>query len=60
MKSLTLKKNLTSENNQSFKIESAFISNGDQPEAIKKLVKGINKGEKEQYELLKAKFEGEK
>tara|TARA_Y100000590_G_scaffold463506_1_gene630431 strand:+ start:1081 stop:3147 length:2067 start_codon:yes stop_codon:yes gene_type:complete len=51
VKSLTLKKNLTSENNQSFKIESAFISNGDQPEAIKKLVKGINKGEKEQVLL---------
>ena len=51
VKPLTLKKSQISENNQSFKIESAFISSGDQPQAIKKLAEGIKSGEKEQVLL---------
>ena len=51
VKSLALEKKQISKYNQSFKIESPFISSGDQPEAIKKLVKGINNGEREQVLL---------
>jgi len=51
VKSLALEKKQISKYNQSFKIESSFISSGDQPEAIKKLVKGINNGEREQVLL---------
>ena len=47
-----IKENYNSvDNSQVFKIVSPYTSNGDQPEAIKKLVKGLNNGEKEQVLL---------
>ena len=49
--SLKTKKIQKNDNSGIFKIESSFIPNGDQPNAIKKLVHGINKGEMEQVLL---------
>ncbi len=50
-KLLNNEKKQINEQYQPFKIISSFISSGDQPSAIKKLVAGINSGEKEQVLL---------
>lgn len=49
--SATSNEELTISYTQPFKVISSFKPSGDQPEAIKKLVKGINKGEEEQVLL---------
>ena len=42
---------ITASYSQPLKVISSFKPSGDQPEAIKKIVKGINRGEEEQVLL---------